>query len=390
MRWFEKILLAVLAAGAAVLAAGGGTGEADAPPVCPTAAEYEFSQADPAGDLTLAGINNRDILLVAAAGDSQTLCVTVTFDVPVDPQLTSDYFGVSIAFDIDENAATGIPFGAFYFDPPYPPVLRCGAPGAIGAERVFDLPSGQLHEMPVDPEFPWLDQPLSVTPVPVLYDGNSFTTVIPLASIGGDSSFQFEVMARDHAAADYSYADDCAPNEFSVRSPDGTLAAAQDLDGDLALDWLDNCPGLANGDQQDSDVDFQGDPCDATPTHWYDFLDVRPRTRSISVYGAEFTRIRGEALVANLSPWPDAVRVEITVFGLPPGCDVQPWSVGADGSYHIRPMAETRIRWSVDVVCAPGTPKGAHSVLVEGTVVSTDGFVPFLDQATATLRLRVR
>ncbi len=39
--------------------------------------------------------------------------------------------------------------------------------------------------------------------------------------------------------------------------------AAPDTDSDGRSDWFDNCPGIANPDQQDTDHDFVGDACDA-------------------------------------------------------------------------------------------------------------------------------
>lgn len=57
----------------------------------------------------------------------------------------------------------------------------------------------------------------------------------------GDSSYQMAVLVN------------CAP-------------ACADGDGDGVCDALDNCTGLANGDQADADADGLGDACEACPT----------------------------------------------------------------------------------------------------------------------------
>jgi hypothetical protein len=98
----------------------GFAGPVDAGPIaaqCPASPSFSFVHADPVGDIIASGSNTRDILSVDVAGDSQTLCVSVSFAVPVDPAFTKDYFGVQIGFDTDEDARTGVSFGTAWFQP---------------------------------------------------------------------------------------------------------------------------------------------------------------------------------------------------------------------------------------------------------------------------------
>ena len=54
--------------------------------------------------------------------------------------------------------------------------------------------------------------------VPVVFNDNSFTAVIPLSALGGDSAFNFAKVLGTFAEPT-----DCAPNEGSIHSPDGSI-----------------------------------------------------------------------------------------------------------------------------------------------------------------------
>jgi len=56
------------------------------------------------------------------------------------------------------------------------------------------------------------------------------------------------------------------PLTYTCVAPGSGVRAGIDRDLDAVLDGLDNCPGHANGTQEDLDGDGQGDACDPTPT----------------------------------------------------------------------------------------------------------------------------
>jgi hypothetical protein len=57
--------------------------------------------------------------------------------------------------------------------------------------------------------------------VPVIFDENSFTAVIPLSAIGHDNAFNFATVLGSFAEPT-----DCAPNGGSLHSPDGSVVPA--------------------------------------------------------------------------------------------------------------------------------------------------------------------
>jgi hypothetical protein len=256
----RRLVAAAIGLGAVAVGAAG-TGDAGPVAQCPATPSFSFSHADPSGDIIAFDTNTRDILSVDVAGDSQTVCVTVTFAIVVDPELTDDYFAAQIGFDTDQNATTGMRFATFWIQPSYGPKIQCGDPGAIGAEAVFDLASGNLVQMG-NPSVPWEVPIASESAVPVLYDGSSFTAVLPQSHIGGDANIKMEVMVSDDPFT-YGPAEDCAPNWHSLELPSGDLLDPQDDDDDGRFDWLDNCPYVANFAQADGDSDWAGDKCDA-------------------------------------------------------------------------------------------------------------------------------
>ena len=101
-------------------------------------------------------------------------------------------------------------------------------------------------------------------------------------------------------------------------------------------------------------------------------------------------KLRGTARIKNLSPWSDAVQGYVVVFGLPARCDAYNFGFGSDPPVEIRPSSEVMIRWSLDMWCGPEVARGVYPLTVQGTVMSADGFVPYADSASTSVRLRVR
>jgi hypothetical protein len=342
------------------------------PTECPVPPEYSVTHTDPTGDFRPHNLNP-DLLNISVDGNSTTVCLRVTLSIPADPTMTDQFMDVEIGFDIDETASTGMQFGTFYSDPEYGPHIQCSAPGAIGADRVFNLRSGELREIE-DSVIPWASGPISSTSVPVVLDGNNFTVVIPVSLLGSDTAFHFEVISRE-VNAPYYPASDCAPNGASLRVPDGAIVPPQDLDGDGRRDWLDNCPGLFNPTHEDTDFDWYGDACDATPTHEFD-LEIRTLTKTVNLKRSMPVRLHGIAIISNWSPWSDEVGLEVEVAGLPEGCrrstdfrmgwDGYVDTEGFHGDFEIAALSQARISWSVDLTCGPETSPGRYNIDVTG------------------------
>ena len=112
-----------------------------------------------------------------------------------------------------------------------------------------------------------------------------------------------------------------SPSPVSVRTPPppppelsaddlARMAAVADPDGDGIFSNADNCPGVANPDQKDSDGDGYGDACDPGTTE--------PPTVAITspINGAEFPAGADIALQANAAD-PDGTISRVKFFGGP-------------------------------------------------------------------------
>jgi hypothetical protein len=167
--------------------------------LCPATPDFSFTGLDPSGDTFSLG---SDIVSVSGIGDASTFCLTVTFAGPVDPADagTGQEVVGFIEFDTDADLTTGF-FGNVD--------VFCPNLAGIGVEAALDMfslsggfatifPSGDL--------------------VPVIFDQNSFTAVIPLSAIGSDNIVNFAMVLGSFAEPT-----DCAPNGGSIHSPDGTI-----------------------------------------------------------------------------------------------------------------------------------------------------------------------
>jgi hypothetical protein len=170
--------------------------------LCPTTPDFSFTVPDPTGDTFGFGPVQHDITLISAKGDASTFCLTVEFAGPVDPADagTGQEVVGFIEFDTDENATTGFSGGVDFFCPNF---------AGIGVDATLDMfsvsggfativPSGDL--------------------VPIIFNDNSFTAVIPLSALGGDNSFNFAKVLGTFAEPT-----DCAPNGGSIHSPNGSI-----------------------------------------------------------------------------------------------------------------------------------------------------------------------
>ncbi|MCH7698845.1 MAG: S8 family serine peptidase [Chloroflexi bacterium] len=169
-------------------------------PTCPASPTFSFSVPDPLGDAFGSGSPNHDITSVAGDGDVDTFCLTVEFDGPVDPADagTGQEVAGAIEFDVDQDPFTGFsPFMDIF----------CASPSDLGVEAslsMFDVSGG----------FGLLDG----VPIPVVFNTTSFTAIIPLALIGGDSAFHFGMVLGSIFEPT-----DCAPEDGGcISAPDGT------------------------------------------------------------------------------------------------------------------------------------------------------------------------
>jgi hypothetical protein len=350
------------------------------PANCVQDPEYSFELADPSGDQPQPGSWNggRDILSVVGAGNSETFCLTITFANVVDPEQTDQSNPVYVGFDTDEDAATGQRFGFFQYHREDRGSYRCIDQGRIGAEIVLRLPDGTFQ-----PERPHLDP---------VYTTYSVTAALPIAALGGDSTFNFEVMLsrhNDESVQDYAY--DCVPNGSSVHSPDGSIVPPQDDDVDGTFDSEDNCPGVPNEDQVDSDYDRTGDACDPSPTHGYKVTRFVGKAPTLKLKEATVTTVKWKMTIKNLYPWESPVSGGAGgISGLPPSCSSAYSSSPPIGT--LGPREKKTMKWTSTIVCDPSTPVGDYllnqsgQVYYAGLYFARIGWVNV--EGEATLRIR--
>ncbi|OGO50033.1 MAG: hypothetical protein A2148_02980 [Chloroflexi bacterium RBG_16_68_14] len=199
-------------------------------PSCPPP---QFSVEDPVGDgfgyfppPPGVQIPMHDITSVSGGSDRENFCLTVELAGPVDPPDagTDQALTASIDFDIDADRTTGWESWI------------CGAPINMGVDFNVYMYGGSGILVPIYPYYPYYEEPLP-PPEPgnepyalALFDGTSFTLIIPLSALGGDDTFNFAM----NVGGPFMGATDCVPNGGFIHSP--TPAAAGDV----------NCDGLVN------------------------------------------------------------------------------------------------------------------------------------------------
>ena len=240
---------------------------------CPATPTFSFTVPDATGDAApFFGVGPlvHDITSISAEGDATTVCLTVEFAAPIDPADagTGNELVGFLEFDTDADLFTGFIPGQADF--------LCPDRAGLGVDTTLDLFSvfGGMA----------LLVPFGTAPnvlVPVVFDTNAFTAAIPIAELGGDTTFNMAALIGT-----FIEPTDCAPNGGSIGSPTGALVPVPplpDTDGDGTPDIFDNCPDLANPDQLDRDFDLIGDACDPTPTHDLAVTRVRAEGETIDL-----------------------------------------------------------------------------------------------------------
>jgi len=350
---------------------------------------FNFSVADSLGDTIGFGSLQHDITSVSGEGDATTFCLTVDFAGPISPADAADGNELVgfVDFDTDANALTGFSGANDFF---------CPSPAGIGVESTLDMfsVSGGMTTLLTS------GGPVTVS---VVFGSSSFTAVIPLTALDGDSSFNFAMVLGTPAEPT-----DCSPNSGSVHSPDGSIVPAPQLpdgDGDGVPDIFDNCPTVGNPDQLDSDLDGLGDACDPTPIHdlavtRFTASDLHLKLRPTGT--ASFTT---RVVVRNLQPHPDDAYLGFgpgdgsVLSGLPFGCEVT--RIEGDGVgggsgtpfVLIPPLGQATLRVTITVTCSAllATP-GGYPLTLQVDVSDASGFEQDTSNnvATASLNMRIK
>ncbi len=310
------------------------------PAHCPEEAEFAFTIEDPSDD-SRNPYPPRDysseIESVSAVGDVDTLCITVAFANSIDAAVTGYETYVGIGVDLDEEAATGRPFQRPPYDAGYDPGDYCWDPGAIGADLEFG--TGGTRPASIGPDY--------------------ITLEIPMSDLGGDTSFNFEVIAGTYPMDLWWYPDDCAPNGGSVHWPTGAVVPPQDRDDDGRLDWIDICLGDSEG-----------------PDFGYHVIDNLAVISNVEQPPIDLVKglgsaqgFSGSAQVENLTALSCWMDVAIDFGGLPPGCNVRSDQQNAVGNLYrdrikLNPYELRQINWSSQLECADSVPSGNYPVNV--------------------------
>ena len=261
---------------------------------CAATPDFSFSVPDPSDD-SFGGLGSvkHEIINVSGAGDTTTFCLTVDFAGAVFPPHAGTADGGTadagigqelvgfVEFDTDADATTGRNEVDFF----------CPERTGMGGEALLDMFSvsegtGSIVDRAT----------LSTTPVPVTFDGNSFTAVIPLSAIGGDSSFNLAMVLGTFAEPT-----DCAPNGASLHSPDGTLVLPPPPPPPPANDAFATATSIASLPFTDSlstvgattEPGEPSPPCapDGRSTVWYSFTPAADVTIAADTVGSNFNTV---------------------------------------------------------------------------------------------------
>lgn len=102
---------------------------------------------------------------------------------------------------------------------------------------------------------------------------------------------------------------------------DGLGDPCDDEDGDEVINSTDNCPTVANPDQADNDFDGLGDVCDPTPAHDLAIESLKASNVTLQRKVGSGT-ISANVSVENLQNHPEQAFLNVSLTGLPTGCQV--------------------------------------------------------------------
>ena len=183
----------------------------------PPCAPAGFSVADPVGDTIGFEPIQHDVVAVSGGSDGENVCLTVSFDGPIDAPGSGDARAVAgaLSFDTDNDSHTG--------SSPLTDVF-CDPPSNIGSEVEISL----FNAGAVVPFVGHAGQSNAFLNV----QERSFELIIPLDALGGDDSFDLTLVVGT-----FNEATDCVPNGGSIRSP--VPVAVGDANCDMEVSAID-------------------------------------------------------------------------------------------------------------------------------------------------------
>ena len=95
---------------------------------------------------------------------------------------------------------------------------------------------------------------------------------------------------------------------------DGGSTPNDDLDSDGIADSVDNCPAVANTDQQDSDVDGSGDACDPLDTVFAFDSQIDSTESAVSYSGQTFRHVLIADLTSNIRSRTEESELDAATF----------------------------------------------------------------------------
>ena len=210
----------------------------------PSCAAPQFTVADPLGDQIgfeeppiiegdaagiappPGGFERHDIVSISGGSNSTDFCLTVEFAGPIDPPDANTERSVVgyVSFDTDADRQTGYGAGGDYY---------CQQPSGLGVEAEAYMFGGTGVLVPIST---FLGLPEGEEPAFAVarFHDQSFSLIVPLGALGGDSSFNFAMVLGSTFEPT-----DCAPNGGSIHSPDGSIVSPW-MPGDVNCN---NSPG---------------------------------------------------------------------------------------------------------------------------------------------------